>query len=75
MLKNGDIDDKEYQNKLHPLRKKLKQFDSAAQASMNEFFEQFPMVVPVGTREEVLDIIDGKKSLTLPSIEAGDLGR
>jgi hypothetical protein len=33
------------------------------------------MVVPVGTREEVLDIIDGKKSLTLPSIEQGDLDR
>lgn len=75
MLKNGKIDNKEYQNKLHPLRKKLKQFDSAAQASINEFFEQFPMVVPVGTREEVLDIIDGKKSLTLPSIEQGDLDR
>jgi len=30
---------------------------------MDPFFEQFPVMVPVRTREEVLDIIEGKKSL------------
>ena len=35
---------------------------------MKSFFEQFPMVVPVGTQEEVLDVIEGKKSLTGRSI-------
>jgi hypothetical protein len=28
------------------------------------FFEQFPMEVPVGTQEEVLDIIEVKKGVT-----------
>jgi hypothetical protein len=35
---------------------------------MKSLFEQFPMVVPVGTQEEVLDVIEGKKSLTGRSI-------
>jgi hypothetical protein len=35
---------------------------------MKSFFEQFPMVVPVGTQEEVLDVIEAKESLTGRSI-------
>jgi hypothetical protein len=30
---------------------------------MNSFFEQFPMAVPAGRREEVLDIIEEEKSV------------
>jgi len=37
---------------------------------MKSFFEQFPMVVPVGTKEEVLDVIEAKKSLTGRSIRS-----
>ena len=36
-----------------------------AKNRMNWFFEQFPMEVPFRTREEVLDIIEGKKSLNV----------
>ncbi len=64
-LKQGDIDDKEYQIKLRALKKEFKQFDLEAQACMNWFFEQFPMEVPFRTREEVLDTIEGKKSLNV----------
>jgi hypothetical protein len=35
---------------------------------MKSFFEQFPMVVPVGTQEEVLDVIKAKQNLTGRSI-------
>jgi hypothetical protein len=31
---------------------------------IQHFFEQFPMEVPVGTQEEVLDIIEVKKGVT-----------
>jgi len=66
-FKKGDIDNKEYGQKLRALKKELAQFEAASRTCMNPFFEQFPVVVPVGTREEVLDIIEGKKSLTLRS--------
>jgi hypothetical protein len=67
-LKKCDIDNKEYQDKLNALRKELKQFDLESWACIKSFFEQFPMVVPVGTQEEALDVIQAKKSLTGRSI-------
>ena len=62
-FKKGDRDNKQYQTQLHALKKELAQFEAASWTCMKSFFEQFPMVVPVGTREEVLDIIEGKKVL------------
>ena len=62
-FKKGDIDNKEYGQKLRALKKELAQFEAASRTCMDPFFEQFPVRVPVRTKEEVLDIIEGKKSL------------
>ncbi len=37
---------------------------------MKSFFEHFPMVVPVGTNEDIFDVIEAKKSLTGLSIRS-----
>jgi len=62
-FKKGDIENKEYGQKLRALKKELKQFEFASRTCMDPFFEQFPVTVPGRTKEEVLDIIEGKKSL------------
>lgn len=48
-LKKGDIDNKEYQNKLHAVRKELKPFHFESWTCKKSFFVQFSMVLSVGT--------------------------
>ena len=47
------------------LKKKLDSLEDESHLQMNSFFDDnFPLVVPVGTREEVVDILKGKKNLS-----------
>jgi uncharacterized membrane protein len=62
-LRSGEIDNKEYQKLLTQLRKKYKLWEQKNRELMDSFFEEnFPMVVPVETRKEVINIIKGKKA-------------
>jgi hypothetical protein len=64
-LRDGEIDNKEYQETLTPLRKEYEELDSKISDQRWSFFEEkFPMVVPISTGQQVLDIIEGKESLT-----------
>ena len=64
-LKNGEINSKEYQKSFTPLRKEYEELDSKIREQRWSFFEEnFPMVVPIGTDEHVLDIIEGRISIT-----------
>ena len=64
-LRDGEIDNKEYQKALSPLRKEYEELDSKIFDQRWSFFEEnFPMVVPISTGQQVLDIIEGKESLT-----------
>ena len=64
-LRDGEIDNKEYQKTLTPLRKEYEELDSKISDQRWSFFEEnFPMVVPISTGQQVLDIIEGKESLT-----------
>ena len=68
-FQQGEIDSKDYQKSLGLLRKKAEDFNQNVTEIMDTFFDDsFPMCVPCGTREEVLDIIDGKKALIVGSI-------
>ena len=64
-LRDGEIDNKEYQKAFTPLSKEYEELDSKIHAQRSSFFEEnFPMVVPISTGQQVLDIIEGKESLT-----------
>jgi len=64
-LKDGEINSKEYQKAFTPLRKEYEELDSKIHAQRRAFFEEnFPMVVPISTDEHVMDIIEGKISIT-----------
>jgi len=64
-LRNSEIDNKEYQKLLTPFRKESEQLEIKIFLQMDSFFEKnFPMIVPIGTREEVIDIIKGKKRVS-----------
>jgi hypothetical protein len=64
-LRDGEIDNKEYQKTLTPLRKEYEELGSKISDQKWSFFEEnFPMVVPIGTGQQVLDIIEGKENLT-----------
>ena len=64
-LRDGEIDNKEYQKTLTPLRKEYEELDSKISDQRWSFFEEnFPMVVPISTGQQVLDIIEGKISIT-----------
>ena len=67
-LKNGNIDNLDYQRSLAPLRKETKKCDMELFLKKESFFEDnFPMIVPCGTKDEFLDIINGKKKLKVES--------
>jgi len=64
-LRDGEIDNKEYQKAFTPLRKEYEELDSKIHAQRRAFFEEnFPMVVPISTDEHVMDIIEGKIRIT-----------
>jgi len=63
-LRDGKIKNTEYQKLLTPFRKESEQLELKIWEQMDSFFEEnFSMVVPIDTREEVMDIIKCKKSL------------
>jgi len=68
LLKQKELDNREYQKQLTSLRKKHQECNDKVDEIMDDFFEKsFPMIIPLGIREEVMDIIEGKKSLTKKS--------
>ena len=68
-LKQGKFDSKVYQQQLTPLRKKAEEFNQKVIDIMDAFFEDsFPMCVPYGMREEVLNVIEGKMALVVESV-------
>ncbi len=70
LLKQKKLDNVTHQNELALLRKKHDEYDSKVRVIMDEFFKyNFPIGKPYGTREEVLDIIEGNKNLTKNSTE------
>ena len=63
-LRNGDIDNLAYQRALAPLRKEAEKLRLDLFLKTDSFFEEnFSMIVPCGTKDEFLDIINGKKNL------------
>ena len=64
-LKDGEINSKEYQKAFTPLRKEYEELGLKIHDQRRSFFkENFPMVVPISTDEHVIDIIEGKISIT-----------
>jgi hypothetical protein len=64
LFKNGSLGQKEYHRELAKLNKEKDELIQKVQIAMDSFFESaFPMCVPNGTRDQVLDIIDGNESL------------
>ena len=58
-LKRVEIDNKEHQKQLTLLRKKRDSYQSQIRKIIDEFFESnFPQIVPYGTKEEVLSILE-----------------
>ena len=63
-LKKKEIDNKEYQKLLHPFKKESDQLSLEITLLIDTFIDSnFSMIVPMSTRQEVLDIINGKQSL------------
>jgi len=70
LLKLRTLDSKGYQKELTQLRKKVEEFDQKVTVIMDAFFENnFPMCISHGTRDQVLGIIEGKKSLVAGSVK------
>ena len=64
-LKDGEITSKEYQKAFTPLRKEYEELGSKIHEQRYSFFKKnFPMIVPISNHEHVMDIIEGKISLT-----------
>lgn len=60
-----EIDNLEYQKLLLPLAKESRNLDFKIGMILNEFFDNnFPMIVPVSARDEVLNILAGKSVLS-----------
>jgi len=58
-LRSGEIDNKTYQRLFTELLKKKEDCSQERRRAEDQFFEkQFPMVVPRGTRKQVLDILN-----------------
>jgi hypothetical protein len=63
-LRSGDIDNVTYQRLFTPLRKNKKQYEVDEYLITDEFFEDnFPDIVPVGTQEQVIQIIKNPELL------------
>ncbi len=61
LLKEGSIDNHEYQKRLISLRKAYGKFEHKKNMTWNGFFDEyFPMIVPVNTRADVLRILEKK---------------
>lgn len=59
-LRSGEIYNKKYQKLLIPIRKESEQLEQNIWQLTDTFFEEnFPMIVPIGMRDEVLAIING----------------
>jgi hypothetical protein len=64
-LRDGEINSKEYQKAFTPLRKEYEELDSKIHEQRYSFFNKnFPMVVPISSHEHIMDIIEGKISIT-----------
>lgn len=63
-FRSGKIDNLEYQKLLNPIQKEKKIWEFDISNTSKDFFEKyFPMTVPYGTRDEVINILSGKKEL------------
>lgn len=61
-LKSGVIDNKQYQEKLSSLRNQVKESETKVNEVMDSFFvKNFPETIPVGLRQQVIDILEGKQ--------------
>ena len=69
LLRAGKLRNTEYQKELISLRKRVEHANHEIETVMKAFFENcFPMGVPYGPRNEVLEILEGKKDLIGPGI-------
>jgi len=58
-FKLGEFDSKAYQQQLKLLKKRLEEYNQTVSEMMDSFFKKsFPMCIPYGTTEQVLDIIE-----------------
>jgi hypothetical protein len=63
-VKNGDIDNKQYQELTGPLRKETEKLELQISLLKDSFFEDnFPMIIPVGVRDEIIDILAKEKNI------------
>ena len=63
-LRNGEIDNIKYQRSLILLRRESKELKRKVPQLTDDFFEEnFPMIIPMGTQKDVMNIIRGKKKL------------
>ena len=59
LLKSKQIDNVEYQKSLIAIKKEYQKLETRKSRIWSEFFEDyFPMVVPVGTRDDVLRVLE-----------------
>jgi hypothetical protein len=66
LLRDGKIDNLEYQKRLTSLRKAYEKFAHKRDLIWNGFFDEyFPMIVPVNTRADVLRILENKMRPTV----------
>ena len=57
-LKNGRVNNIEYQKRLAAIRREHEKFELKKRMIWSVFFEDFPMIVPVGTRKDILRIFE-----------------
>jgi len=58
LLRSKQIDNVQYQKRLIAIRKEYEQLETRKSLIWSEFFEEyFPMIVPVGTRDDVLRVL------------------
>lgn len=63
-LRQGQISLSDHQKRLSALRKEISQYSFIVWNKTDKFFENnFPDIIPVGTRDNIIEILEGKKDL------------
>lgn len=64
-LRSGEFNNKVYAKRLNRYRKEKGKLEFEISQHVDAFFEEnFPMIVPFGMQNQILEIIEGKKGLT-----------
>jgi hypothetical protein len=73
LLRSGKIDNIEYQKRLAPIRKEFEKFELKKGLARSRFFEEyFPMIIPAGTRKDIIKIIEDNIRATNKAVEQRD---